>query len=114
MAVSPGEYNDSLQRRADYRIELEFREGEECDEPINLTGWTVTAQAWDQGRTTKYADFLVTYANRRAGVVSISLTDDQTAALPDEVFYDVLLTDTNGLKEYYLKGILFVGEGLTT
>ena len=114
MAVSPGEYNDSLRRRADYGIELEFREDEESDKPINLTGWTVAAQAWDQGRTTKYADFSVNYVNRRAGVVSISLTGGQTATFPDEVFYDVLLTDTNGLKEYYLKGILFVGEGLTT
>jgi hypothetical protein len=52
MAISPGQYNISLQRRADYSITLQFAD-------INLTGWTVAAQVWNQGRSTKYADFTV-------------------------------------------------------
>lgn len=111
MAISPGTYNISLQRRADYSITLQFKDSN--DAPINLTGWIVAAQVWNQARTTKYADFTVTYTNRVTGTVAIALTDDQTAILPDEAYYDVLLTNPSGLKEYYLEGIIYVSEGYT-
>ena len=111
MAISPGIYNISLQRRADYSITLQFKDS--TDAAINLTGWTVAAQVWNQDRTTKYADFTVTYTDRSTGTVAIALTDDQTATLPNEAYYDVLLTNPSGLKEYYLKGIIYVSEGYT-
>lgn len=111
MAISPGTYNISLQRRADYSITLQFKDSN--DAAINLTGWTVAAQAWNQGRTTKYADFTVTYTDRATGTVAIALTDEQTALLPNEAYYDVLLTNPSGLKEYYLEGIIYVSEGYT-
>jgi hypothetical protein len=111
MAISPGTYNISLQRRADYSITLQFKDS--TDAAINLTGWSVAAQAWNQARTSKYADFTVTYTNRLTGTVAIALTDDQTAIFPDEAYYDVLLTNPAGLKEYYLEGIVYVSEGYT-
>ena len=111
MAVSPATYNITLQRRADYSVTLQFKDSN--DTPINLTGWTVAAQAWNQGRTTKYADFTVTYTNRSTGTVAIALTDEQTTTFPDEAYYDVLLTNGSGLKEYYLEGIIYVSEGYT-
>jgi hypothetical protein len=111
MAISPGTYNISLQRRADYSITLQFKDS--TDTPINLSGWTVAAQVWNQGRTTKYADFTVTYTDRSTGTVAIALTDEQTATLPNEAYYDVLLTNPSGLKEYYLEGTIYVNEGYT-
>ena len=111
MAIAPGTYNISLQRRADYSVTLQFKDSNNT--AINLTGWTVEAQAWNQGRTTKYADFAVTYTNRSTGTVAITLTDTQTTAFPNEAFYDVLLTNPAGLKEYYLEGIMYVSEGYT-
>ena len=111
MAISPGTYNITLQRRADYSVTLQFKDS--TDAPINLTGWTAAAQAWNQGRTTKYADFTVTYTNRATGTIAIALTDDQTATFPNEAYYDVLLTIPSGLKEYHLEGIIYVSEGYT-
>jgi hypothetical protein len=111
MAISPGTYNISLQRRADYGVTLQFKDS--SGTAINLTGWTVEAQAWNRGRTTKYADFAVTYTDRSTGTVAIALTDEQTATLPNEAYYDVLLTNGSGLKEYYLEGIVYVSEGYT-
>jgi hypothetical protein len=111
MAVAPGTYNISLQRRADYYVTLQFKDA--AGTAIDLTGWTVAAQAWDKTRTTKYADFAVDYTDRAAGTVKISLTDEQTALLPNEAYYDVLLTDTANVKEYYLEGIIYVSEGYT-
>lgn len=111
MAVSPGTYSFTLQRRSDHNVTLQFKDS--TDAAINLTGWTVAAQAWNKTRTKKHADFSVTYTSRAAGKVSIGLTSTQTASFPDEAYYDVLLTDPNGVKEYYLEGVISVSEGYT-
>ena len=57
----------------------------------------------------------MTYTNRSAGTVDIKLTDTQTAAFsPNELKYDVLLTQPDGDKFYYLEGTLYISEGYTT
>lgn len=111
MAIQPGTYNISLQRRADYSVTLQFKDS--TGTPINLTAWTVAAQAWNEARTTKYADFTVTYTDRSTGTVSLSLPAATTTSFPDELYYDVLLTNSTGVKEYYLEGIIYVSEGYT-
>lgn len=111
MATRPGTYNILLQRRADYQLPLQFKD---CNEnPINLTGWKVYAQVWDKGRTTKYADFAVTYTSRPDGKIEISLSRQQTTQLPDEAFYDVLMENPSGVQEYYLEGSIYVSQGYT-
>jgi hypothetical protein len=111
MSVQPGQHNIDVQRRADYDLSLQFKDSTGAN--IDLTGWTVYAQAWDAGRTVKHADFAITYTNRATGSISIALTDAQTTTLPDEAFYDVLLEDNNGLRNYYLEGIMYVSQGYT-
>ena len=111
MAISPGKYNFTLQRRADYSLDLQFKDSN--DAAIDLTGYTVYAQAWNERRTRKSADFTIVYTNRSNGQIKISLTDAQTAAFPNELRYDVLLKNASGEREYYLEGIIFVSEGYT-
>ena len=111
MAIQPGTYNITLQRRADYSVLLQFKDS--TGTVINLTGYTVYAQAWDKARSTKYADFGVAYTNRTNGQVTISLTDTQTATFIDELYYDVLLENASGEREYYLEGVIFVSQGYT-
>ena len=111
MAVSPGTYNITLQRRADYSVLLQFKDSN--DAVIDLTEYTAYAQVWNEGRTTKYADFGIAYTNRTNGQITISLTDTQTATFIDELRYDVLLEDGSGNREYYLEGIVFVSQGYT-
>ena len=111
MAVNPGTYNFTLQRRSDWSLILQFKDS--SDTAINLTGYTVYAQAWDKARTKKDADFTVAYTARTDGKVTISLTDTQTADFIDELYYDVLLENGSGLREYYLEGVIFVSEGYT-
>lgn len=45
--------------------------------------------------------------------MTIALSDDDTTDFPDELRYDVLLTNPSGLKEYYLEGIIYVDQGYT-
>ena len=112
MAVTPGTYNMTIQRRSDHAIQLVFKDSN--NSAINLTGFTVEAQVWEETRTTKYADWTITYTNRSTGTIDMSLTDTQTATFsPNILKYDVLLTDSAGLKEYYLEGNIFMSEGYT-
>ena len=112
MAVIPGKKNFTVQRRADFPLRLTFKDS--TGSAINLTGFTVAAQVYDDSRTTKYADFTVAYTNRTGGIVDISLSDTDTANFTPEILrYDVLLTDGSGNKEYYLEGTLFISEGYT-
>ena len=112
MAIQPATYNFVVQRRADHSITLVFKDSN--NNAINLTGFTVDAQVWEETRTTKYADFSVAYTNRSTGTIDISLTDTQTATFaPSKLKYDVLLTAPNGLKEYYLEGDIIMSEGYT-
>lgn len=111
MSVQPGLYNIQLQRRADYSVALQFKDN--TGSPINLTSWIALAQIWNKERTTKYADFAVTYTDRPTGRISIALTDVQTSTFPNECYYDVLLENPSGLREYYLEGTVYVSEGYT-
>ena len=112
MAIAPGTYNMTVQRRSDHNIQLVFKDSDNA--AIDLTGYTVEAEVCEETRTTKFADFGVTYTNRTSGTVDLALTDTQTATFSPELLkYDVLLTDTNGLKEYYLEGNIFMSEGYT-
>ena len=112
MAIEPGTYNFTLQRRSTHNIPLVFKDS--SNNAINLTGYTVAAQVWEETRTTKYADWTVGYTDRTNGIIDISLTDTQTATFtPSILFYDVLLTEPGGSKNYYLEGKLFISEGYT-
>ena len=113
MAIAPGTYNMTVQRRSDHSVPIVLKDN--SGTAINLTGFTVAAQVWEQTRTTKYADFAVTYTDRATGSVSITLTDVQTATFtPDILRYDVLLVNGAGAKEYYLEGTIYMSEGYTT
>ena len=112
MAIIPGKKNFTVDRRADFPIRLTFKDS--SGSAINLTGYTVAAQVYDESRSTKYADWTVAYTNRVGGIVDISLSDTDTATFtPSILFYDVLLTEPSGNKNYYLEGKLFINEGYT-
>ena len=112
MAITPAKYNMTIQRRSDHNIQLVFKDSN--NNAISLNGYTVAAQVWDENRKIKFADFGVTYTNRTTGTVDLALTDTQTTTFtPSLLKYDVLLTDTNGLKEYYLEGTITMSEGYT-
>ena len=112
MAIIPAQKDFTVQRRADFPIKLTFKDS--TGSAINLTGYTVAAQVYDESRSTKYADWAITYTDRVNGIIDMSLSDTDTATFtPNVLFYDVLLTEPSGSKNYYLEGKLFISEGYT-
>lgn len=110
--IQPGVYNIKIQRRADYSVELRFLDSNRA--PINLTGWSAYSQIWDQARSTKYADFTISYTDRAAGKIKMTLSAAVTTTLPDQTVYDVLLVNALGEKEYYLEGGILTEQGYTS
>ena len=71
MAIIPGKKNFTVDRRADFPIKLTFKDS--TGSAINLTGYTVAAQVYDESRSTKYADWAITYTDRANGIIDMNL-----------------------------------------
>lgn len=111
MAVTPATYNIRPQRRADFPLNLRFKDS--TGTAINLTGYTVLAQVWKTDRSAKLGDFTVTVATPTNGEAELKLGYSVTATLPDECRWDVMLVAPSGLREYYLEGVVRPSEGYT-
>ena len=117
MAISPALRNFTLQRGMDWSEQYIFKstQADGSEVAMDLTGYTIAAQVWDEPRLNKYADFAVTYTDRSAGSVTIGLTSTQTATfITDTLVYDVLLVNPSNVREYYLEGKITMSEGYTT
>lgn len=108
----PARYDLFLKRRADYVLRFQIKD--ELKQPVNLTGFQVQAQIWDQARQTKYADFAYSPESPTLGKGRLSLAASVTQVLPDDSWYDMLIIAPSGSKEYYLEGIVYAEEGYTS
>lgn len=112
MAITPAQLNLKIQRRADYPLDLTFKDS--TGAAMNLTGWTVLAQVWQKDRSAKAGDFTVTITSAANGQVNLRLPFSVTANLSEaEYRYDVMLISPSGLREYYVEGIIRPSEGFT-
>ncbi len=112
MAIAPGTYDMTIQRRSDHNISVTLKDS--GGSAVNLTGYTLASQIWDSGRSAKAADATISVTNASGGAFDWKLTDTQTTDFTaDEYKYDVLLTNPAGLKEYWIEGTIYMDEGYT-
>ena len=112
MAIAPGTYDMTIQRRSDHSVDVTLKDSNNA--AVNLTGYTLASQIWDSGRTSKAADATVSVTSATGGTFTWSLTDTHTATFTaDEYKYDVLLTNGSGLKEYWIEGTISMSQGYT-
>jgi len=113
MAIEPGTYDMKIQRRSDHAVDFEAVV-KATNAAINLTGYTLTSQVWDSGRTTKAADATMTITNAAGGLFTWKVTDTQTTTFTtNEYKYDILFTNGSGDKEYWIEGTIYMDEGYT-
>ena len=112
MAIAPGTYDMTVQRRSDHSVDFELKDSD--GNAVNLTGSTLTSQVWDKSRTSKAADASITVTNTTGGLFTWKVTDTQTTTFTgDEYKYDILLTNGSGNKEYWVEGTIYMDEGYT-
>ena len=112
MAISPGTYDMTIQRRSDHIVSVTLKDS--GGSAVNLSGYTLASQIWDSGRSAKAADATVSVTNASGGAFDWKLTDTQTTGFTaDEYRYDVRLTNPAGLHEYWIEGTIYMDEGYT-
>ena len=112
MAIAPGTYDMTIQRRSDHSVNFELNDSD--GSAVNLTGYTLTSQVWDESRTSKAADATITVTNTTGGLFTWKVTDTQTTTFTaTEYKYDILLTNGSGDKEYWVEGTIYMSEGYT-
>lgn len=108
---TPATYSLRIPQRATLEEPLTLKAGGVA---VNLTGYTVLAQIWkDQKRRVKLADLTVTYVNRAAGQIKLSLTRAQTREITRSGFWDLLVIEPGGAADYWLEGPAVLDVGLT-
>ncbi len=112
MAIAPGTYDMTIQRASDHSVSVTLKDS--GGSAVNLSGYSIASQVWDSGRTSKAADVTCAITSAANGTWTWTLTDSQTATFTaDEYKYDVLLTNSSGLKEYWLEGTIYMDQGFT-
>jgi hypothetical protein len=100
--MNPAVYNIVINQRATFSKTFQFKGSDNT--PLNMTGYTVEAEVWTRNKTKKLADFSVTWVDRLIGKFTISLSPQQTALIQSEGYWDMLITEPSGKKDYWLRG----------
>jgi hypothetical protein len=80
---------------------------------LNLSGYTAAAKLSKHPYSATKVGFAVTFVVPSAGILQISLTQQQTAALKEGRYvYDVVLDD-GSKKTKVVEGMVFVRKGVT-
>ena len=80
----------------------------------DLTGFTGSCKMQRTLNLGGLTAFNLAFTNRTLGKVRISLTSTQTANLPDgKYFYELMLTDPNGVVERVIEGVVIVKHPVT-
>lgn len=109
--ISPATYALRVPQRATLEELIELWAG---DEPVDLTGFTVLASVWkDQKRRVKLAELQVVYVNRTAGSIKLRLPHTMTRLVVRSGFWDLLVIEPGGDRDYWLEGPADLDIGLT-
>ena len=111
MAAIP--LNLLLERGTDWDATFNIQ-NEDNTTPLNLTGYTAEAKMRRSYYSSTSTSFVVTFVDRYNGILKISLTNTNTAALdPRRYVYDIVLTSPQSIKTRVIEGIIEVTPGVT-
>ncbi len=80
----------------------------------DLTDFTGTCKMQRTLNLGSLTEFNLAFTNRALGKVRISLTSTQTANIADgKYFYELMLTDPNGIVERVIEGVVIVKHPVT-
>ena len=80
----------------------------------DLTGFSATCKMQRTLNLGSLTDFNLTFPNRQLGKVRIGLTSTQTTNIADgKYFYELMLTDPNGVVERVIEGVVIVKHPVT-
>ena len=109
--IDPASYDITIQQNATYSKTFQLKDGDGV--ALNMTGFTVAAQLWTEGKGSKIADFAFAWVSQTTGKFTITLSAAITAELGQSAYYDILVTNSGGTKDYWVRGAAEVVIGYT-
>ena len=101
--------NFTLDKGIDF--EEEFYLTEDDGSPLNLVGYTAAAKIRKYPESPAYVPFVITFVDRSAGRLKISMTNAQTLNLSiGRNYYDVILIDGSSKIKKIVEGNIIVNE----
>lgn len=109
--IQPGSYDITIQQNGDFDQIFQLKASNGVG--VNLTGSTVEAEIWTEGKRSKLANFTVTMVDATIGKFKLSLSDAITATLIETAYYDIRVTDASGNSYYWVRGRAIIDVGYT-
>lgn len=109
--IQPGTYDITIQQGASFDQSFQFKGA--TGDPIDMTGYVVTAEVWANEKRSKFADFTVAWIDQSEGNFQLSLTAAQTFTIPETGGWDILVTNPNGTSDYWVRGKAVLDMGYT-
>lgn len=109
--IQPAQLDLTIQQNATFSVALQFKDS--TGAALNMTGYTVAAQVWSAGRSSKIADLTFAWVAQTTGQFKLSLTAAETALIGPDGVWDVLVTNPDGTKDYWLRGSVSTEIGYT-
>ena len=119
--MSAGNHNIYIEQGASWTYNIVVNQTDNI--PVDLTGYTGKCQIRPQaGSSTLYAEVKVEFLDQINGKITLSLTDEQTSAIPstgqdntdfNNYVYDLTITDSLGMTIRLLNGNVLLSPGVT-
>lgn len=101
-----------VEQGADYDVDFTIRNDD--GSPLNLTGYTAASVMKKTYTSVRSYPFVVTFINRLAGEISISMGKTETASLKEGRYvYDIVLTSPQSIANRVIQGNILVHPGVT-
>jgi len=109
--MTPALYNISIPQNATYKLDFQFKGSDGV--PLNMTGYQVLAQLWTINKFKKLGQFTVTWVDRSIGKITLSLNTTDTANISTVGYWDLLVINPDGTKDYWVRGKTALAVGYT-
>lgn len=109
--ITPADYDITIQRGATFSQQFQLRDGN--GDPLNMSGYSLIAQIWTRDKTLKLADFIVDWVDQESAQFNLVLSDELTRELNADGYWDLLVTNPDGSKDYWLRGAATLESGFS-
>ena len=105
----PGNYNISIIQNATFRQRIVLKDVNRV--ALNLAGYSFKSQIWTPNKTKKIADITINTIDYANGLIELYISPEVTSTIIESGYWDLLVTNPSGDKQYWLKGKTSIVNG---
>lgn len=110
--IDPTTYDITIQQGATFSKQFQLKGSD--GQPLDMGGYSVDAELWTEGKGVKLADFTTTWVDRSLGKFTLTISAALTTDIGQSGYWDLLVTNPDGTKDYWLRGAAKLVTGYTS